>query len=118
MAGEHGYDFRLLEEVARINQLQCQNFVQKIRRVLWTLNGKRIGVLGLSYKGGTDDIRESPAIAIIQLLLDEGCNIAAYDPAAAERARPVFAGRNLRITRDPYESSGVFRRAGDSDGLE
>ncbi len=105
MAGEHGYDFRLLEEVARINQLQCQNFVQKIRRVLWTLNGKRIGVLGLSYKGGTDDIRESPAIAIIQLLLDEGCNIAAYDPAAAERARPVFAGRNLQIARDPYEAA-------------
>ena len=57
---------------------------------LWTLRGKRLGVLGLAFKGGTDDIRESPAILLVQSLLQEGCQIAAYDPAATERAREVL----------------------------
>ena len=48
---------------------------------------KRLATLGLAFKGGTDDIRESPAIAIIQALVQEGCEISAYDPAAMERAR-------------------------------
>ncbi len=105
VAGKHGYEFRLLDEVARINLMQRQNIVQKVRRLLWSLNGRRIGVLGLSYKGGTDDIRESPAIAVVKLLLDEGCSIVAYDPAAAERACPVFAGRKLRLAADAYAAA-------------
>ena len=105
VANEHGYDFRLLEEVASINSLQRQNFVRKVRHALWTLNGKQLGVLGLSYKGGTDDIRESPAIATIKLLLGEGCSIVAYDPAASERAKAVFAGGNVRLAKDAYEAA-------------
>jgi hypothetical protein len=56
-----GYDFRLLEEVMRINDGQQQRFLHKVRKALWTIKGKRAGVLGLAFKGGTDDVRESPA---------------------------------------------------------
>ena len=88
VARECGYEFRLLDEVMRINEDQRHRFLRKVRTALWTLRGKRLGVLGLAFKGGTDDIRESPAIVLVQALLQEGCQIAAYDPAARSgRAR-------------------------------
>lgn len=90
VANECGYDFRLLDEVMRINEEQRRTFVRKVRHALWTLKGKRLAVLGLSFKGGTDDVRESPAIALIRMLLREGCEIVASDPAAIERARDEF----------------------------
>src|SRR5215470_9300345 len=82
VARECGYEFRLLDEVMRINEEQRSRFLRKIRNALWTLRGKRLGVLGLAFKGGTDDIRESPAILLVESLLQEGCQIATYDPAA------------------------------------
>ena len=88
-----GYDFRLLEEVIHINRDQRQRFIRKVRSALWTLKGKRLAVLGLAFKGGTDDIRESPAIELITALLKEGCEVVAYDPAAMERAREVLPAR-------------------------
>jgi UDPglucose 6-dehydrogenase len=90
VAHESGCDFRLLEDVMQINEDQRANFIRKVRQALWTLKGKRLGVLGLAFKGGTDDVRESPAIAVIQRLLKEGCRITAYDPAAIARARAEF----------------------------
>jgi UDPglucose 6-dehydrogenase len=93
VARECGYEFRLLDEVMRINEDQRQRFLRKVRSALWTLRGKRLGVLGLAFKGGTDDIRESPAILLVQALLQEGCQVAAYDPAAAGRAREVLQSR-------------------------
>ena len=87
IARESGYDFRLLDEVIRINEEQCRHFLRKVRNALWTLKGKRLAVLGLAFKGGTDDVRESPAIAMIELLLREGCEVAAYDPAAMPKCR-------------------------------
>ncbi len=93
VARECGYDFRLLDEVMRINEEQRHRFLRKVRNALWTLRGKRLGVLGLAFKGGTDDIRESPAILLVQALLQEGCTIAAYDPAARKRASEVLDGK-------------------------
>jgi UDPglucose 6-dehydrogenase len=90
VARECGYEFRLLDEVMRINEEQRRRFLRKVRSALWTLRGKRLGVLGLAFKGGTDDIRESPAMLLVQSLLQEGCRVAAYDPAAQERAREVL----------------------------
>jgi UDPglucose 6-dehydrogenase len=80
----------LLDEVIRINDDQRQRFIRKVRSALWTLRGKRLAVLGLAFKGGTDDIRESAAIGIVESLVREGCEIVAYDPAAMERARAVL----------------------------
>ena len=93
VARESGYDFRLLDEVIRINEEQCRRFLRKVRNALWTLKGKRLAVLGLAFKGGTDDVRESPAIAMIELLLREGCEVAAYDPAAMPKCRELLQER-------------------------
>src|SRR5262249_22555655 len=90
VAREHGYDFRLLDEVMHINEDQRRRFLRKVNSALWTLRGKRLGVLGLAFKGGTDDIRESPAIAIVQSLLQQGSIVTAYDPAAMERTRELL----------------------------
>src|SRR5262249_32612427 len=90
VAREFGFDFRLLEEVIRINEEQRNRFLKKVRSTLWTLKGKRLAVLGLAFKGGTDDVRESPAIAIVECLIKEGCDVVAYDPAAMEKAREVL----------------------------
>ena len=104
VAREVGYDFRLLDEVMRINEEQRQRFLRKVRNALWTLRGKRLGVLGLAFKGGTDDIRESPAVLLVQSLVQEGCVVAAYDPAAMERAREVLRS-NVEFVNSPYEAA-------------
>src|SRR5271154_5659880 len=104
VARECGYDFRLLDEVMRINEDQRDRFLRKVRSALWTLRGKHIGVLGLAFKGGTDDIRESPAILIVQALLQEGCQIAAYDPAAQERAKEVL-NSSIEYASDAYAAA-------------
>ena len=104
VAKESGYDFRLLEEVIRINEEQRHRFLRKVRSVLWTLRGKKLGVLGLAFKGGTDDTRESPALLLVQELLREGCRVCAYDPAAMERAKGEL-GNGIEFATDPYEAA-------------
>ena len=112
VARDSGYDFRLLDEVMRINEEQRRIFLRKVRSALWTLKGKRLAVLGLAFKGGTDDIRESPAIALIRMLLKERCEVVAYDPAAMERARAEFAPEaRIRFAVSPYAA------AKDADAL-
>jgi UDPglucose 6-dehydrogenase len=86
VAEQMGVDFNLLSEVEKINTNQKKRFLSKVRSALWTLRGKRLAVLGLAFKGETDDIRESPAIDVIEMLLAEGCAVTAYDPAAMKRA--------------------------------
>lgn len=105
VARECGYDFRLLDEVTEINDEQQRRFMRKARSALWTLKGKRIAVLGLAFKGGTDDIRESPAISMVQALLKEGCEVVAYDPAAMERAREALPQRGITYAQDCYAAA-------------
>jgi UDPglucose 6-dehydrogenase len=102
VARECGYEFGLLDEVMRINEEQRQRFLRKIRAALWTLKGKKLGVLGLSFKGGTDDVRESPAIKLVRSLLAEKASIIAYDPAAMERAREELKD-DITYAPGPYE---------------
>jgi len=112
VAEQLGIDFNLLTEVEKINTHQKRRFLNKVRSALWTLRGKRIGVLGLAFKGETDDIRESPAIDVVEMLLAENCSIAAYDPAATRRTREELpAGPNLRYVADAYAA------AKDADAL-
>jgi UDPglucose 6-dehydrogenase len=107
-----GIDFCLLKEVEKINEEQKRRFFQKVRSALWTFRGKKIGVLGLAFKGGTDDIRESPALDIVKQMLHEGSTVTAYDPAAAERAKEsIPAGPQMRYVDDPYAA------AQDADAL-
>jgi UDPglucose 6-dehydrogenase len=105
VANQCGYDFGLLTEVMRINTEQRSRFMKKVRSALWTLRGKKIAVLGLAFKGDTDDIRESPAIEIIQALLKEGSKVRAYDPAAAARTKETLAHPGIEHARDPYDAA-------------
>ncbi len=104
VARECGYDFRLLDEVVRINEDQRQRFLRKVRTALWTLRGKHLGVLGLAFKGGTDDIRESPALFLVQALLQEGCKVTAYDPAAMKRTQETISS-NIKFASSAYEAA-------------
>jgi UDPglucose 6-dehydrogenase len=104
VAKECGYEFGLLDQIVRVNDEQRNRFLRKVKAALWTLRGKRLAVLGLAYKGGTDDIRESPAIHIIQALLVEQCSIVAYDPAATVRARELLKG-DVTYAEDAYQAA-------------
>ncbi len=106
VAQQRGVDFQLLEEVRKINDTQREVFFNKVLSALWTLRGKRLAALGLAFKGDTDDIRESPAIAIIRKLLQAGAIVTAYDPAAMERAREALPpADNLKYASDLYEAA-------------
>ena len=99
-----GTRFDLLKEVELVNERQQMLFLKKIRSTLWNLRRKRLAVLGLAFKGGTDDIRESPAINLVSSFLAEGCVVTAYDPAAMPNARRVFSSEKLTFAADPYEA--------------
>ena len=105
VASQCGYDFGLLTEVMGINLEQRRRFLKKIRSALWTLRGKKLGVLGLAFKGDTDDIRESPAIAIIEALLREGAQIRVFDPAAKSRAMEVLPEAGVVYAKDAYDAA-------------
>ncbi len=112
VADQLGIDFNLLNEVEKINVQQKRRFLAKVRSALWTLRGKRLAVLGLAFKGETDDIRESPAIELVKMLLTEGCHITAFDPAAIKRTEEVLpATAHLRYAEDAYAA------AADADAL-
>jgi UDPglucose 6-dehydrogenase len=106
VAQQRGVDFQLLQEIRKINDTQREVFFNKVLSALWTLRGKRLAALGLSYKGDTDDIRESPAIDMIRKLLEAGATVSAYDPAAMERAKTVLPpSDNLSYAADIYEAA-------------
>ena len=106
VAEQMGVDFSLLDEVERINSRQKSRFLSKVRSALWTLRGKRIGVLGLAFKGETDDIRESPAVQLVEMLLAEGCTVAAFDPAAMKRTQDILPpAPNLSYVPDAYAAA-------------
>ena len=81
---------RLLEAVIRINEEQPRQLIHLLRKHFPSLKGKRIAVLGLAFKPGTDDMRESPAIPIVRDLLAEGTEIKAYDPVIKENVQTFF----------------------------
>jgi len=106
VADQLGIDFSLLTEVEKINTQQKKRFLSKVRAALWTLRGKRLGVLGLAFKGETDDIRESPAVDLVEMLLAEGCFINAYDPAAIKRTEQELApSLQLTYAEDAYSAA-------------
>ncbi|MGA2851799.1 MAG: UDP-glucose/GDP-mannose dehydrogenase family protein [Terracidiphilus sp.] len=106
VAQQHGVDFQLLQEVRKINENQQDIFFKKVLSALWTLRGKHLAALGLSFKADTDDIRDSPAIAVIRRLLEAGASIAAYDPAAIDRAKAVLPpSEKMRYAESIYDAA-------------
>lgn len=82
-----GFEFDLLKEVQKMNQLQIEYFLKKIEDTLWVIKGKKIAVWGLSFKPNTDDVREAPILPIIERLHEEGAHIQVYDPKGMDNAR-------------------------------
>jgi UDPglucose 6-dehydrogenase len=101
MAVLHGTQPQLLQAVMEINRNQRRRAVLKIRRALGGLNDKVVGVLGISFKPNTDDIREAPALEIIHLLENEGATVRAYDPQAMEVAKNTL--KKVTLCENPYE---------------
>jgi UDPglucose 6-dehydrogenase len=95
-----GYNFELLKAVKNINQEQKEFILKKIRDVLWILKNKTIGVLGLSFKPNTDDIRNAPSLEIIKALQQEGAKIRVYDPTAMEKTKRLL--QNIIFCQDSY----------------
>ncbi|MBT2687321.1 UDP-glucose/GDP-mannose dehydrogenase family protein [Bacillus sp. ISL-47] len=93
MALQFDYDFIMLRAVMEVNNRQKQTLYRKAKNLVGNLSGKRAAVLGLSFKPNTDDIREAPSLDLIRDLLDEGANIAVYDPAAMEKGKCLFGDK-------------------------
>ena len=105
-----GVDLGLLREVLSINEKQKKNFVAKIEKQLWNLKGKSMGVLGLSFKADTDDMRFAPSIDIVNDLLKEQTRLKLYDPQAMALAKEIFP-KGVIYVGNPYEA------AKDADAL-
>ena len=106
VAQQQGLNFQLLDEIRRINDAQRDVFFNKIRSTLWTLRGKRLAALGLAFKAGTDDIRDSPAISVIRKLIEAGACVTAFDPAAMEKAQQVLPPSDrMRYADDLYQAA-------------
>ena len=104
VANNCGCDFGMLTEVMRVNTEQRRIFLKKVRSALWTLRGKKLAVLGLAFKADTDDIRESPAIEIIESLLKEGAQVRAYDPAAMAKSRKTLGENGIEYAKNAYDA--------------
>jgi len=82
LAANSGYNFQLLNAVIEVNELQKRRVIGKLERRLGPLRGKRIALLGLAFKPGTDDMREAPSLVLAGRLLSEGADVVAWDPVA------------------------------------
>jgi UDPglucose 6-dehydrogenase len=92
-AADEGYDFKILHAVEAVNVLQKSKLVEIMQAHYGDLKGKSIAMWGLAFKPRTDDMREAPAITIVEKLLSKGATVRAYDPEATETARRVFGDR-------------------------
>jgi len=101
IAEDAGYDFQLLKAVCKINDFQQQQIIDKARSQLHGLTGKIIGILGISFKPHTDDIREAPAIYIVEKLQAAGAMVKVYDPQAMRKAMEVLT--DVEYCQNPYE---------------
>ena len=101
MAQSHGVSLPLIRTVQRINQLQPREAIEKLRRLLGSLEDKTIGVLGLSFKPNSDDMREASSLSLIRLLEKQGCLIKAYDPLAMPAAANLMP--EVAYCADAYE---------------
>jgi len=101
IAKKAGYDFSLLKDVEEINQQAKHSIIKKAKNLLGgKVKGKTIGILGLSFKPDTDDMRDAPSITVINSLLEEGVKIKAYDPIAMNNAKRIL--KNVDFQSDSY----------------
>ena len=102
MSRKLGYESKLIGEAISINVMQAKHMVELAEEELGNLEGKKIAILGLSFKPNTDDIREAASLKIIELLLAEGAEVAAFDPVAVDNVKAVLGDR-ISYSSNVYE---------------
>ncbi len=102
-ASKYGVDFSLLEAVININKNRVPHFLEIIKGQFEELKGKTFAVLGLAFKPNTDDLREAKSLELIELLLQEGSHIKAYDAVAMENCKKILPG--ISYCQNPYKAA-------------
>ena len=102
-SADRKYDFKVLKAVEAVNDLQKRVLVQKLEKHFGSLKGRTIGVWGLAFKPKTDDMREAPAVPIIQALVEKGAKVQAYDPEAMKTAKALF-GSKVQYAQSSYDA--------------
>ena len=101
-AGINGYNFHLLKSVIEVNNNQRKLIINKTEKILGSLKNKTIAIWGLAFKANTDDIRESAAVEIIEILLGKGVKVKVYDPIASKNAKKILSDEIL-FCKNSYE---------------
>jgi UDPglucose 6-dehydrogenase len=102
VARQYGSESRIVDTVIEVNDNQRRAMIPKIEKLVGDFEGKTVAVLGLSFKPETDDMRESPAIEIIQELVERGANVKAFDPVAMEEAQKSLP--DITYSKDEYDA--------------
>src|SRR5439155_3106354 len=101
-SNEVNYEFQILNAVTDVNEKQKSHLVTKIKRYFGNLSGKHFALWGLAFKPNTDDIREAPALEIIECLLEAGATVSAFDPEAMNNVKDIF-GNKISFGETPYD---------------
>jgi UDPglucose 6-dehydrogenase len=101
IGGEYGYAMPILESAVRINRQQRVRVIEKLQESLKVIRGRTIGILGLAFKPNTDDLRDAPAINIIEALLEMGCQVKVYDPVAMDNLRRQYPDFTVEYCENP-----------------
>lgn len=104
-AREHGYTMQVIEAVERVNEQQKSVVFEKLQRLLGDLRGRRIALWGLAFKPETDDMREAPALVVIDLLTRAGAEVSVYDPVAIPECRRRIGGERVHYAQTMYEAA-------------
>lgn len=104
-AREHGYTMQVVEAVERVNELQKSVVVDKLQQALGDLRGKTVAVWGLAFKPETDDMREAPALVVIDRLLEAGAAVRVYDPVAIPECQRRCGEKPIHYAQSPYDAA-------------
>ncbi len=103
-AWEYGYEPKLLESTRQVNDQQKKSVIKRLQEELKTLKGRRIAIWGLAFKPGTDDLRDAPAVGIIEELLHLNARVIVYDPVAMDNMRQQYAPWEIHYAKEPLEA--------------
>jgi UDPglucose 6-dehydrogenase len=103
IAEKEGYDFKILKSVMSVNEHQKRSMLTRIKRMVGTFEGKTFAILGLAFKGNTDDMRDAVSLDVIRGLQEKGARIHAFDPAAMEHAKRLLPG--VKLCHDALEAA-------------
>lgn len=103
LANDNGYEVKTIKATIEVNENQKYKLFRKAKKRFGSLKGKKVAVLGLTFKPGTDDLREAPSIPNIRRLLDEGAEIVAYDPVGVENYKKIYP-TEIKYVETPYDA--------------